>query len=87
MEKHRKKVQGFKFLVEYREGKSNSTDYNSRHALKDKVPEIEDEDHDEESYVNAIIDAQLPHATTLEMIRKATNESQTIAQLKYTNNT
>ena len=45
--------------------------------------EIEDEDDDEEFYVNAVIDAQLPHAITLEMIRKATNESQTMAQLKY----
>ena len=77
------KVQGFDFLVEYRDSKSNPTDYNSRHALKDKVPEIEDEDDDEEFYVNAIIDAQLPHAITLEMIRKATSESQTMAQLKY----
>ena len=54
VEKHRMKVQGFDFLVEYREGKSNPTDYNSRHALKNKVPEIEDEDDDEEFYVNAI---------------------------------
>ena len=77
------KVQGFDFLAEDREGKSNPTDYNSRHALKNKVPEIEDEDDDEEFYVNAIIDAQLPHAITLKMIRKATNESQTMAQLKY----
>ena len=46
------KVQGFDFLAEYREGESNSTDYNSRHALKNKVPEIEDEDDDEEFYVN-----------------------------------
>ena len=83
VEKHRMKVQGFDFLVEDREGKSNPTDYNSRHALKNKVPEIEDEDDDEEFYVNAIIDAQLRHAITLKMIRKATNESQTMAQLKY----
>ena len=79
VEKHRMKVQGFDFLAEYREGKSNPTDYNSRPALKNKVPEIEDEDDDEEFYVNAILDAQLPHAITLEMIRKATNESQTMA--------
>ena len=37
----------------------------------------------EKFYVNAIIDAQLPHAIKLEMIRKATNESQTMTQLKY----
>ena len=83
VEKHQMKVQGFNCLPEYREGKSNPIDYNSRHALTDKVPEIEDEDDDEEFYVNAIIDAQLSHAITLEMIRKATNESQTMAQLKY----
>ena len=83
VEKHRMKVQGFNLLPEYSEGKSNPTDYKSRHALKDKVPEIEDEDDDEEFYVNAIIHAQLPHVITLEMIRKATNESQTMAQLKY----
>ena len=77
------KVQGFDFLAECREGKSNPTDYNSRNALKNKVPEIEDEDDDEEFYLNAIIDAQLLHAITLEIIRKATNESQTMAQLKY----
>ena len=83
VEKHRMKVQRFDFLAEYCEGKSNPTDYNSRYALKDKIPEIEDEDDDEAFYVNAIIDAQLPHAIRLEMIRKATNESQAMAQLKY----
>ena len=83
VEKHQMKVHGFNFLPEYREGKSNPIDYNSRHALTDKVPEIEDEDDDEEFYVNAIIDAQLSHAITLEMIGKATNESRTMAQLKY----
>ena len=60
------KVQGFDFSAEYRE----STDYNSRQALKDKIPEIENEDDDEEFYVNETIDAQLPHAITLEMRRK-----------------
>ena len=59
------KVQGFNFLEEYREEKSNPTDYNSRHALKDNVPEIEDEDDDEEFYVNSIIGTQIPHLVTL----------------------
>ena len=81
--KQRIKVQGFNFSAEDREGKSNATDYNSTHALKDKVPEIEDEYDDEELYNNAIIDAQLSHAIALEMIRKVTSESQTMAQLKY----
>ena len=33
--------------------------------------------------IQSIIDAQLPQAITLEIIRKATSESQTMAQLKY----
>ena len=70
-------------VVLYNNPGNREADYNSRHALKHKIPEIEDEDDDEEFYVNAIIDAQFPHAIRLEMIGNATNESETMAQLKY----
>ena len=77
MERHKLRVQHFDFRVEYRPGSNNPTDYNSRHPLPD-VPE-----EDEEVYINSVVDSNLPDAITLSMLQRATNESDTLAKLKY----
>ena len=65
--------------MKYRRGEENTTDYKSRHTA-------EHTDNNSEGntlFVNAIIDADLPDAVTLNMMKKETNEDDVMTKLKY----
>ena len=65
--------------MKYHIGEENTTDYNSRHPA-----EHTDNNNEEDAlFVNAIIDADLPDAVTLDIMKKATNEDGFMEKLKY----
>ena len=88
VERHRTKLQGFNFTVEYCPGARNPTDYNSRHPLalssytSQDLADM-DMDDDEELYINRVIESDLPDAVTMKVMKDYTNKCDVMAKLKY----
>ena len=86
VERHRLKVQEFKYTVKYLPGKENTCDYQSRHPVplsEYSTKQMEDMviDANDELCINSIITNDLPDAVTHEMIRQATKQDATMQKL------
>jgi len=78
VERHRMKVQGFKYTMKFIPGKENPTDYASRHPLPiEDYSKLERSsmviDADDELCISRIITSDLPDAVTLSMVQEATS--------------
>ncbi|XP_057310697.1 uncharacterized protein LOC130648659 [Hydractinia symbiolongicarpus] len=82
VERHRLKLQAYRFTVKYEKGTSNPADFNSRHPLQ-MTHADEEEGIEETQFVNAIVSNNVPDALTEHIIQKATNEDTTLSRLKY----
>ena len=71
VERMRLRLQGFDFTVFYRPGKSNPSDYISRHPVV-QVESMSDDLSD--SYLNMIVEKELIKSISVEDVRKATAE-------------
>ena len=81
--KHKLNLQGYKFTVIYEPGKDNPTDYTSRHPLpatNTRAQEFKDVNK-LDCYVNAVVRDDLPTAVTIERLREATSQDDTLQLL------
>ena len=86
VERHRMKIQGFRYTMKYIAGKDNPTDYASRHPqpISDYTPWEQSKmvmDDDDELCISRIITSDLPDAVTLDMVQKATSRDPTAKKL------
>ena len=83
IQKHKLNLQGYNFTLIYEPGKDNPTDYTSRHPLpatNTRPQELKDVNK-LDFYVNAVVRDDLPTAVTLERLREATRQDDTLQLL------
>ena len=86
IERHRMKVQGFRYTMKHLPGKENPCDYPSRHPLPLSAFSPADQermiiDDGDELCISHIITEDLPDAVTLPMIQKAVAQDATMQKL------
>ena len=86
LERHRIKVQGYRYTMKYLPGKTNPCDYASRHPLPlgSKLRQTKNDtllDEGDELCISHIITEDLPDAITLEELQRATSQNLTFNKL------
>ena len=83
VERHRLKVQGFRYTMKHLPGKENPCDYGSRHPIP--LEQIKDADmvidHNDELCISTIVTEDLPDAITADMVRQATSNDKTLQKI------
>ena len=74
----------YDFVVEYRPGKENVSDYTSRHPMPLQMcTKLELKTTKEvKRYVNYVVTCNTPNAVTKEQVQKATDEDPTLLSVK-----
>ena len=79
IERMRVKLMGFDFVVKYRPGKNNPADWGSRHP---DMQTLED-DQEVEVYVNMVTELKKIKATTLEEVRRETEDDELLKRVMH----
>ena len=82
VERMRLRVQGYYFEVKYRPGKSNPSDFLSRHPVSCSSVWEKEEANEQVAYLNLLHSQSMPEAITLEKVREAVEADEVLCKVR-----